>query len=294
MLKFRREQGSALEMGPGRVMGDTSTGEMVELDPMRRLSVHEIYTKIAKNFETKGARKDAAKKAKALADLEVALGVEVHDADGSEVGANAEPVVVEQEELPDDKFQRLMHQLAEDIYDALEKAHKSIAIIKPESLGERITSHIDNPGDANFLVARGEGEHLLASLRSQDAAFRVLKHNSYGFVMENKELGFRALFIFQERITEDGELTAPEIEETEIEPKAATAKERTPEKIEGNVAGATTPKQERATVAKEDHAPDMTAQFAGRTQHGANVRPDLGQPASFGDAANVPPVEKAT
>lgn len=284
VLKFRREQGSALEMGPGRMMGDTSTGEVVELDPMRRLSVHEIYKKIAANFE----QKSAAEKAEAMAQLEADLGVEVHDADGSEVGDNAKPAETGPEALPTDKFEKLMHQLAEDIFDALNNVNKSLAVIKPESIGDRVTSHIDNPGDANFLVASGEGEHLLESLRNQDADFRVLKHNSYGFVMENKELGFRALFIFQERITEDGELIAPEVEETEIETKSAKAKERTPEKTD-NVAGATTAKNERASVAPEDHTPDTTSQFAGRKQR-ATSNPNGSSPvADFGDAANVSP-----
>ena len=288
VLKFRREQGSALEMGPGRMMGDTSTGEVVEFDPMRRMSVHEIYKKIAANFE----KKSAAEKAAAMAKLEADLGVEVHDADGAEVGDNAKLAEAAPEALPTDKFEKLMHQLAEDIFDALNNVNKSLAVIKPESIGDRITSHIDKPGDANFLVASGEGEHLLESLRNQDADFRVLKHNSYGFVMENKELGFRALFIFQERITEDGELIAPEVEETEIETKSTKAKERTPEKTEGNVVGATTAKNERATVAKEDHAPDATSQFAGRKQRqqgAANNSNWDGPVADFGDAANVSP-----
>ncbi|EKD76056.1 MAG: hypothetical protein ACD_43C00239G0002 [uncultured bacterium] len=87
--------------------------------------------------------------------------------------------------------------------------------------------------------------------------------------MENKELGFRCLFIFQERITADGELIAPVVEETDIAAKSPQAKENSPERTE-NVSGATTPKNERATAPKEDQIPDNLSQFAAAAQLRAN------------------------
>lgn len=288
VLIVRHEPGG-LEMGPGDSMADTSTGETVEIDPMRRMSVHEIYRKIAANFE----KKSTAEKAAAMVKLEADLGVEVHDADGAEVGNNAKLAEAAPEVLPTDEFDKLMHQLAEDIFDALNNARRSLAIIKPESIGSRITSHIDHPGDANFLVAAGEGEHLLESLRNQDADFCVLKYNSYGFVMENKELGFRVLFIFQERITEDGGLIVPEIEETEVKSRSPRAKIVSQKGIERNVAGVTTPQNKPATVAPEDRVPGNVVSFAARSQRsttaGLSSAPG---PVDFDAAANVSPEDQ--
>lgn len=288
------ESGGALEMGANRLVADTAVGEQVELNPMHTLSVHEIYTKMAEHFKAKSA----ADQAQALADMEKNLGVELHTADGTEVDSKASTDVnVSKAELVEtkeptsqrEKYDRLMHKLAEDIYDALVRAKKSLGIVKPESVGGDIHKKLSRPGDANFLVARGEGDNLLESLRKQNAAFRVLKHNSYGFVMENKEIGFRCLFIFQERIDEAGNLITPEIEETEVESTSPRAKEASPEHTEGNVAGATTAKNERATVPEEDHKPDATAQFAARGQKRANIgSSSASRPVDFGAAANVP------
>lgn len=53
--------------------------------------------------------------------------------------------------------------------------------------------------------------------------FALSKKNSYGFVMENVELGFKAMFIFQERVTSTGELIAPSTDEEQGDAGTQTA-----------------------------------------------------------------------
>lgn len=176
-----------------RHVADTSTGEVVELDRLRRMSVHEIYTKITANF----AKKDEAARAKALA----GMGFDAKLPEATVATEAAEP---KSADAAEQALHDLMRQLAEDIYDAIERCHKSLAIIKPDSINSNTTSRLDEKGDANFLVAAGEGKALFESLKSQNVDFRVAKENSYGFVLENEALGFKAMFIYQERLNADG------------------------------------------------------------------------------------------
>ena len=176
-LNMHTEAKSGLPTGETAHVAATSTGEMVELDPVRKMSAFEIYNKIKKHFELKSAKQMGEQ-----------LGVEV---DTNEPKAK-------------DELDQLMRDLAEDIYDALEKAHKSIEIIKPESIGSKTIARLDEKGDANFLVATGEGERLYESLQEQEAEFRTVHKNSYGFVLENEATDFRVVFIYQERLTSDG------------------------------------------------------------------------------------------
>lgn len=176
-LKMHREAKSGLPTGEIAHVAATSTGEMVELDPVRKMSAFEIYSKIKKYFEIKSAKKMGEK-----------LGVEVN---ATEPEAKNE-------------LDQVMRDLAEDIYDALEKAHKSIEIIKLESIGPETIARLDEKGDANFLVAPGEGETLYQSLQEQDAEFRTVRKNSYGFVLENEATNFRVVFIYQERLDTEG------------------------------------------------------------------------------------------
>lgn len=176
-------------------VADTLTGEQVELDPLRRMSVHEIYSKITANF----AKKDEAARLKALNEMQAQMGVKVETALPASATntESTEPISTTEAE---EALRDFMRQLAEDIYDALEKCQKSLAIIKPESIGSKVTSHLTEKGDANFLVAAGEGPALLESLRQQDNDMRLVRENDYGFVLENEQLGFRAMFIFQDRL----------------------------------------------------------------------------------------------
>ncbi|HBY73659.1 MAG TPA: hypothetical protein DEG44_03140 [Candidatus Kerfeldbacteria bacterium] len=182
-LRKRVEHRGALSPDTIHV-ADTSTGEQVELDPVRKMSAFEIYKKIKKQVDAKSA-----------AEMGETLGVDITT-----------------EEVPaKDELDQLMRDLAEDIYDALEKCHKSIAVIKPESIGSKTIARLDEKGDANFLVAPGEGERLYESLQNQDADFRTVEKNSYGFVLENKTVGFKVMFIYQERL--DGDGTPKKLEE---------------------------------------------------------------------------------
>src|SRR3989338_5952067 len=175
-LRKRVEHRGALSPDTIHV-ADTSTGEQVELDPVRKMSAFEIYKKIKKQVDAKSA-----------AEMGETLGVDITT-----------------EEVPaKDELDQLMRDLAEDIYDALEKCHKSIAVIKPESIGSKTIARLDEKGDANFLVSPGEGERLYESLQNQAADFRTVEKNSYGFVLENKTVGFKVMFIYQERLQADG------------------------------------------------------------------------------------------
>ncbi len=195
-LRTHTEAKSGLPTGEVAHVAGTSTGEMVELDPVRKLSAFEIYSKIKKHFEAKTAAK-----------MGEALGVEV---DTSEPEAKNE-------------LDQLMRDLAEDIYDALEKCHKSIEIIKPESIGSKTIARLDEKGDAHFLVAPGEGESLYQSLQDQAADFRTVKKNSYGFVLENKAVGFKVMFLYQERLNADGTPTVlEELKDTDTPDEDAT------------------------------------------------------------------------
>lgn len=192
------EAKSGLPTGEVAHVAAASTGEMVELDPVRKMSAFEIYSKIKKHFELKSAEQIGEQ-----------LGVKV---DTNEPKAK-------------DELDQLMRDLAEDIYDALEKAHKSIEIIKPESIGSKTIARLDEKGDANFLVAPGEGGRLYESLQNQAAEFRTVKRNSYGFVLENEQVDFKVVFIYQERLTSDGRPADQETpEEDENSDDAAGAK----------------------------------------------------------------------
>lgn len=141
-LRMHTEAKSGLPTGETAHVASTSTGEMVELDPVRKLSAFEIYSKIKKHFEMKTAKQMGEQ-----------LGVDVAD----------------DEQAPKDELDQVMRDLAEDIYDVLEKAHQSIEIIKLESIGSKTIARLDEKGDANFLVAAGEGEKLYQSFQEQAA-----------------------------------------------------------------------------------------------------------------------------
>lgn len=196
-LRHRREGKGALSFGESSHVAEVSTGEEVEIDPVRFNSVHDIYKVIERNFK----RKDAASREQALGELQQSLGVEVStDTPAMSETLEAEPEVGDES----DELKQLIHQLAEDIYDALENCRASLAAIKPESISGSTASRLDSKGDANFIVAAGEGEKLLHSLEKQDSEFKMVRKNDYGFVIENEELGFRVMFIYQERLHRDG------------------------------------------------------------------------------------------
>lgn len=166
-----------------RHVSDVSTGEVVELDMTRKMSAYEIYSRIKKNLDHA--------KAQAM---------------GEELGVSVEASEPEFK----DELDRLIHELAEDIYDALIKNQHSIEVIKPESIGSKTIERLGEKGDANFIVAPGEGPALLQSLQDQDADFRTIRENDFGFVLENEATDFRVVFIYAERLSNAGEPTALE------------------------------------------------------------------------------------
>lgn len=165
-LSMHREHSSALSTNEAMV-ARAATGEQVEIDPLRRMSVYEIYNHILRNFKKKDESARQAALMKTQADLGVMVDTTLPEAtvdDAPDRSADA-----------DTAEKKLMHQLAEDIYDALERVHKTIAIIKPASIGAETISKLRHPADANFLVETGEGQRLYTSLQEQDADFRVVK-----------------------------------------------------------------------------------------------------------------------
>ncbi len=195
-LNMRTESRDAVPTGEIEHVADTSTGEQVEVDPVRFNSVYSIYKVIEQNF----AKKDEAGRQAALGELQKSLGVTV----SSELSPSTVSEEVTDTADQDSQLKKLMHALAEDIYDALENCRESIAAIKPETISGRTTSRLREKGDANFIVAPGQGEALYESLQKQDADFRLVRKNEFGFVVENVELGFKVMFIYQERLNADG------------------------------------------------------------------------------------------
>ncbi|MFA6474850.1 MAG: hypothetical protein WCV88_01460 [Patescibacteria group bacterium] len=189
-LKQRQEGKGAISLGETAHVAEVSTGEQVEIDPVRFNSVWDIYKVIERNFKNK----DSAGREQALGELQKSLGVEVTVANET----------TPDEAAPDTELKRLIHKLAEDIYDALENCRDTIAAIKPETIGGKTVSRLDQKGDANFVVAAGKGKELLSSMKQQNGAFDVVHENNYGFVLENKQVGFRVMFIYQERLNQDG------------------------------------------------------------------------------------------
>lgn len=201
-----------------------STGETMDIDPIRFSSADQIYDKIRHNF----ALKDQAGRRDALAELANEMQLEhapslanetLEAMDAVDTGltqvANNEEMDQDPKAAMEAHVNKLIKQLAEDIFDALQKANKSIEIIKPESIGSKTVSHLSEPGDANFIVANAEGDALFESLKAQEAEFRTVRKNHYGFVLENDTLGFKAVFVYQERLDHEGIPLKPEPETIE-------------------------------------------------------------------------------
>ena len=131
---------------------------MVELDPVRKLSAFEIYSKIKKHFEMKDTKKMGEK-----------LGVEV-DMDSPEVGSELDQV---------------MRDLAEDIYDALRNVINQLKLLNQKVLVQKRLLVWTKKGMPTFSLASGE-RALYQSLQDQDADFRTVHKNSYGFVLKTK------------------------------------------------------------------------------------------------------------
>lgn len=221
-LHHHREGAGAISLGESRDVARVSSGEEVEIDPVRFNSVFEIYSLLKKKYEAK----DEAEKSKALQELRQSMGeyVDGETAPGTmledlTVGQLDQPLAAgaaPELSLPDlseqvlgnkdteAELHLLLERLARGIYQALEDCRESIAAIKPETIDGPTASHLGEVGDANFVVATGKGEKLYGELQSKDLGFDVIERNDYGFVLENQELNYRVVFVYQERLHVDG------------------------------------------------------------------------------------------
>lgn len=178
---------------------EVATNETVtEVSPaMQYFRVHDVMEQLMAGME----RKSTAEHIEQAKKIAAEAGVET---DMSEMEASIKkPTALEEQgaETTDEQEKAVydyLHRLAEDIVDALNKHKRSIAVIEADSMGERTTDKLGMKGDLNFIVNEQAGQELLESLKNQHNPMRVWRKNNYGFVLINKELGTRFVFVYQE------------------------------------------------------------------------------------------------
>lgn len=199
---YRNEGRSALSFGDTMKAKEVSTGEQVEIDPVRMNSADSIFRIIERNFK----KKDVADTAERLEALKKSMGVEITAEIPSEQSAD---VVVDSEgdQDPagqDHELKQFMRKLAEKIFRTLENTTKKLAAIRAESIGSETVRLLDEKGDANFVVDSTEGKRLFNALQSSDLGLSDVEENKYGFLLENKAVGLKVLFIYDRVLHQDG------------------------------------------------------------------------------------------
>lgn len=221
-LNQHREGEGALSLGDSEQVAKVSTGEEVAIDTRKFNSVHSIYAVLKKYCAKQAEDNRRAALTKLQDDLGVTPDTRLSPASavrettlttaGLAGDAGLTPAALMSKEAPlpearDDAntaLEQFMHALAEKIYQALERCHETIAAIKPASIDSTTVSLLGEPGDANFVLAAGQGEALYAALQAAAIKLDTIERNDYGFVMKNDELGFTVMFIYQERLHQDG------------------------------------------------------------------------------------------
>lgn len=178
---------------------EVGTGEMVtEISPaMQYFRVHDVMEQLMAGME----RKSTAEHIEQAKQIAAEAGVETDTSD-MEASMNKPTAIEERNAETTDKEEKAvydyLHRLAEDIVDALNKHKRSIAVIEADTMGERTTSKLGMRGDLNFVINEQAGQELVESLKNQHNPMKVWRKNDYGFVLINKELGTRFVFVYQE------------------------------------------------------------------------------------------------
>ncbi|MBI4407704.1 MAG: hypothetical protein HY565_04380 [Candidatus Kerfeldbacteria bacterium] len=199
---YRKEGRSALSFGDTMKAKEVSTGEQVEIDPVRMNSANSIFKIIERNFK----QKDAADQAAGLQALEKNMGVKITAEIPSEQPVDS-MVDNDSEQDPSDQnheLKQFMRKLAEKIFQTLENTTKKLAAIRAESIGSKTIQLLDEKGDANFVVDSTEGKNLFNALQSSDLGLSDVKKNKYGFSLENKAVGLKIMFIYDRVLHQDG------------------------------------------------------------------------------------------
>lgn len=242
---------------------EVKTNEAVtEVSPaMQYFRVHDIMEQLMAGME----RKSTAEHIEQAKQIAAEAGVET---DTSDMEASIKkPTALEEQgaETTDDQEKAVydyLHRLAEDIVDALNKHKRSIAVIEADSMGERTTDKLGMKGDLNFIVNEQAGQELLESLKNQHNPMRVWRKNNYGFVLINKELGTRFVFVYQEGLggvksekSPKGDPEYKNLDETE-EPtaKADKTSETTPDSDKSAPEGST---PENGEVTKNEQTAEV-------------------------------------
>lgn len=178
---------------------EVATNEKVtEISPaMQYFRVHDVMEQLMAGME----RKSTAAHIEQAKQIAAEAGVKT---DTSEMEASIKkPTALEEQgaETTDEQEKAVydyLHRLAEDIVDALNEHKRSIAVIEADTMGERTTDKLGMKGDLNFVVNEQAGQELVESLKNQHNPMRVWRKNDYGFVLINKVLGTRFVFVYQE------------------------------------------------------------------------------------------------
>lgn len=178
---------------------EAKTNETVtEISPaMQYFRVHDVMEQLMAGME----RKSTAEHIEQAKQIAAEAGVETDTSD-MEASIKKPTALEEQGAKATDEREKAvytyLHKLAEDIVDALNKHKRSIAVIEADSMGERTTDKLGMKGDLNFVINQEAGMELVDSLKNQHNPMRVWRKNDYGFVLINKKLGTRFVFVYQE------------------------------------------------------------------------------------------------
>lgn len=194
---YRNEGRSALSFGDTMKAKEVSTGEQVEIDPVRMNSAKSILEIIERSFK----KKDAADTAVRLEALKQSMGVEITPETPSEQPADSE---VSNDSDQDHELKQFMRKLAGKIFRTLENTKKKLAAIRAESIGSDTVRLLDEKGDANFVVDSTEGNNLFNALQSSELGLNEVEKNKYGFSLENKAVGLKIMFIYDRVLKQDG------------------------------------------------------------------------------------------